>query len=377
MSRDSSVNDRSHFMDALHYRLFCWFERDMNLKSGWQHLEGDQVAISTDIGCDRAENQDRVVVLRCSGSGESEYLLTAICDGMGGMQDGQICASLAVSGVIVAFLKSHHLAIKDRLLSTTLAANQSVHQRYRGKGGATLSAVCVSSRGETWGLNVGDSRIYGSKSGKLTALSTDDTIAGQIGREGGGGEANSLLQFIGIGSDIDPHIVEIPPDLDRIVITTDGAHGIPRDALALLVTRAQTSFEVCRRVVQAAQWMGTRDNGTVACVQTPLTILPPAVERSVRLWDPWGELHLLNPVDNRPAARNDAMDPGQEKQPDVASNEPGALKIARSERTHGTRKRADKTKVTQPRLPTEDRPTKPSQSIQITEIPEPPDEGDR
>jgi len=130
-------------MDALHYRLFRWFERDVNLKSEWQHLEDDQVAISTDIGYERAENQDRVVVLRCSGSGENEYLLTAICDGMGGMRDGQICASLAVSGVIVAFLKSHHLTIKDRLLSTARATNQAVHQRYRGKGGATLSAVCV------------------------------------------------------------------------------------------------------------------------------------------------------------------------------------------------------------------------------------------
>ncbi len=350
------MSDRTHFLDALHFRLFRWLERDVGRRSGWQALEGGQVAITTDIGSERDENQDRAVVLRSSAPDGTEYLLAIVCDGMGGMRDGRLCASIAASGVVVAFLRSQAVALRERLVNAAQSANLSVHQKYGGKGGATLSAVCISSSGETCGLNVGDSRIYGSTSRRISALSVDDTIAGQIGREGGGAEANSLLQFIGIGTDIDPHIVEIPTDLQWIVITTDGAHCIPPDALLLLASRAQTAEELSRRVVQSAQWMGSRDNGTVACVRVPLGVLSASIERSVRLVDPCGEIHLLNPTDNRPAYKTDAtLLPDSSRSP-ASPSESVALESIQSDRPRGRKRRADKSKTAHPRLLPDQRP---------------------
>jgi hypothetical protein len=59
-------------------------------------------------------------------------------------------------------------------------------------------------------------------------------------------------------------------------------------------------------MVQVAQWAGCRDNGTAACVDIEDPLMPPnPVERSVRIWDPWGELHILNPTDGRPNEKRD------------------------------------------------------------------------
>ena len=331
-------------------------------------MEGDQIALTTDTGYERDENQDRAVVLRASGHNGMEYLLAVICDGMGGMQDGRACASIAASSVVVAFLRSRHLSTKERLRSAALFANQVVHGNFAGKGGATLSAVCFSDGEEAIGLNVGDSRIYGAKPGKLTALSADDTIAGQIGRGGGGAEAHKLLQFVGMGPDIDPHVIEIPGELTRTVIMTDGAHGIPEDALELLVTRASMPLQVTRRVVQAAQWMGTRDNGTAICVQAPVRFRPSAIERSVRLWDAWGELHLVNPTDGRPAKPEDVAEFGDFFSPD--SQEPSPV-----ERRSRRRKQSGKRNVTDAQSVLDDKPVKAPLSVEITQISEPTNEG--
>jgi serine/threonine protein phosphatase PrpC len=367
-----SVSDPTQFMDALHFRLFRWLEREVSRQSGWQHLESGRVAIATDVGSERDENQDRVVVLRSNDPDGPDHLLAIVCDGMGGMRDGRLCASIAASGFIVAFLRPQIGSLKERLIHAAEGANLAIHRRYGGKGGATLSALCISSSGEACGVNVGDSRIYGSISGRIRALSVDDTIAGQIGRDSGGTEANSLLQFIGIGPDIEPHVVAIPTDLQWIFITTDGAHCIPADALQLLVTRARTATELSRRVVQAAQWMGSRDNGTVACVEMPLVLSPP-VERSVSLVDPWGEMHLLNQTDNRQAPRSDVASPSSANQASAPRSKRVSSEKTRPDRSGKTR--GDKSKGAE--QGPDDRGDKAAQTIEITEIPEAPVEGDR
>lgn len=355
-----------HFMDALHSRLYSWLERDSDFQSGWQKLENGQVNITTDQGSERTENQDRVVVLKASSPGNVEHLLVIVCDGMGGMLDGGLCASLAVSGVVVAFLRSRFASLPERLSRSAQDANLAVFKNYAGKGGATLSAVCVSSSGEACGLNVGDSRIYGSRSGKIAALSIDDTIAGQIGPEKGGAESNSLLQFIGIGPDMEPHVVEVPADLNWVFITTDGAHFIPSEALALLVARSRTATEMGRRVVQAAQWMGSRDNGTVACVQMPLRISSSTVERSVRLVDPWGELHVLNPTEGRPihATNADHAEDKEQQRHHLQDGETENTQVASATRD----KRSNKRRVTKGKPPSSENLEKPTQSIEIFEI---------
>lgn len=329
------MSDRQKFLEPLHHRLFCWLEREPERRSGWQQIEGCRVSVATDIGHERTENQDRVVLLRSGLADGSEHLLIVVCDGMGGMQDGRVCASVAASGIVVAFLRLSTLPIQARLQQAARLANESVFLAYRGRGGATLSAVCGSSSGEVVGLNVGDSRIYGFAAGRITPLSVDDTIAGQIDGGRSDPEAHSLLQFIGVGPDLEPHVIAVPLETERVVITTDGTHFMPQEAMNPLVAHAGTATEVSRRLVRSAQWMGSRDNATAACLDLPLQVRAPGIERSIRVWDPWGELHLLAPPDHRPAlVRHDVPVPiANEPQSSELRQPPPAGKQARHGRS--------------------------------------------
>jgi len=65
--------------------------------------------------------------------------------------------------------------------------------------------------GKVIGVNVGDSRIYGiSASKQTTQLTLDDTLAGYLGRresKGANISEKGLVQFVGMGDGIEPHII--------------------------------------------------------------------------------------------------------------------------------------------------------------------------
>ncbi len=356
--------NRTDFIDALHYRLFSWFERDPARRRGWQAPAEGAIGIATDIGSEREENQDRAAIASFSSPDGAAYLLAIVCDGMGGMAQGGECASLAISAFIVGFLKIQTAALDDRLRQAAEHANASVHRRFGGKGGSTLSALCFTGAGR-FGVNVGDTRIYCRLGDGLRLLTTDDTLAAH--RPSGQGDPNSrsLLQYIGIGPDLLAHVIEIPSECEVVLIASDGAHSMPADALQSLAMHAHSASELTRRVVQTAQWMGSRDNGTAVCLEMTGTAKLPQVERAVWLLDPGGELHILNPTDGRLGA---GPDRAQESDLSQSPIPPGAQEARPPSKGNRTRKR--------PERKSDDGPGRPTVQVEITEILEPPSEGE-
>jgi serine/threonine protein phosphatase PrpC len=357
--------DRHGFIDALHFRLFSWFEREPARRRGWQGSGEGSVGVATDIGPEREENQDRAAITRFSASDGVDYLLAIVCDGMGGMAYGGECASLAISAFIVGFLKNHRAGLEDRLRSAAEQANVAVHRLYAGKGGSTLSAFC--STGVThMGVNVGDSRIYCRSGGALKLITTDDTLAAHRQSSQADPGSRSLLQYIGIGHDLVAHVVTIPTECEVVLVTSDGAHSIPDDALEALARHAQSPFELTRRLVQTAQWMGSRDNGTAVCVNVFALGQIPQIERAVWLSDAGGELHILNPTDSRSAAAPDPAQGNDVVRTGDRSDSPESRRPV-TKRNRTRKKSESKAKV---------RPERPSVQVEITEILEPPAEGE-
>jgi hypothetical protein len=151
----------------------------------------------------------------------------------------------------------------------------------------------------------------------------------------------------------------------------------PPEALELLITRAHTAAELSRRVVQAAQWMGSRDNGTVACLHMPLGVLPTTIERSVRLVDPWGELQLLNSIDNRQSPSVGGAPASNANRSVVPDSEPISAEKVRQNRQQSRKRRGSKSQVTRPMLLPDETSEKPTQSVEITEIREQTLEGEK
>lgn len=221
----------------------------------------------TDVGLKRDENQDRVAIARWQpryGRGEAAFAIV-VSDGMGGMQDGANCASLAVAHFIAELTSAPVGDIRQTVKRATQVANDRIFEAYRGRGGATLSAVVINGPHEVIGINVGDSRIYSpypsSPDGLATRMTVDDTL-----RDAFGGESKDLLQFIGLGSGLDPHLVEIDFPDSIIAITTDGAHFIEPQIFSEVIRRAPDLKTMVERVIALSRWLGGPDNSTMGVV---------------------------------------------------------------------------------------------------------------
>ncbi|MDX0437119.1 serine/threonine-protein phosphatase [Sinorhizobium meliloti] len=226
----------------------------------------------------RDDNQDRAAVAQLSlPSGES-FLIALICDGMGGLANGGEAAACAASNFIAHFGIGYKRPLNALLHEALLTANKEVFSRFQGKGGTTLTAVVVSGTGEALIAHVGDSRLYECEPNRaLNLLTRDDTIGAQL-RAAQDEDVldNRLLQFVGVGSQIEPHVFRIPKGIgSTFLVTSDGAHSIGKKALDGIAKSSATAVELVRKVVFVAEAIGVEDNSSAVAVSiTELDPLP-------------------------------------------------------------------------------------------------------
>ena len=254
------------------------------------------VSIGATIGEVRKENQDRAVVARYAGHGRSSpFVLLGVCDGIGGMVEGAICAELALATIIQSLVRSPEGRPTDVLASAVLAANEHIYGRYRERGGTTVVALLFMA-GIT-GVSVGDSRIYvhNPPSG-LKQISIDDSIAGELSRlniEAGDTSelSSSITQFVGMGQGIQPRTYDIEPipmPTGHYLLTTDGAHGVAFETLQDVVASAPSDHAIVARLIQISRWCGGKDNATVISASPGvLSSKPTGAARSglLEIWD--------------------------------------------------------------------------------------------
>jgi hypothetical protein len=140
--------------------------------------------------------------------------------------------------------------------------------------------------------------VYLASDSKLAQLSTDDTIAGQLGR---GAEAvveqSKLLQFIGIGRSLEPSVSDVSaPTGSSIVITSDGVHFLDTTLWFGQIIKHAPDPGVCaRRLVELSKWCGGPDNASAAVIALDgrLDESMPLIDRSLEVWDPFGELQVI------------------------------------------------------------------------------------
>tara|TARA_R110002050_G_scaffold292608_1_gene448109 strand:- start:9526 stop:10722 length:1197 start_codon:yes stop_codon:yes gene_type:complete len=284
--------------DEIQIQLQRWLSRKTPTGSNRQVIDLP-ISLASDIGLIRAENQDRLVLLRAQVTSKKSFLVGVLCDGMGGMVDGKGCAELAVSSFISSCIRNRKLHVKERLLKAVYSSNDAVYKKYQGEGGATLSAFILDSDMQLEAINVGDSRIYVTSSNKFEQVTIDDTIAGQLANESLASEmSHRLLQHIGIGPSIEPHSIELPDinSISKILLTSDGVHYIAHETLKSVISPSLPPLELSKRLIHVAKWCGGHDNASVLL----LTNLPSlfssdenAYTGTVDIWDPYGDVQLI------------------------------------------------------------------------------------
>ncbi|WP_146097886.1 PP2C family serine/threonine-protein phosphatase [Pseudomonas sp. GZJR-8] len=280
-------------------RLKKWFLRKTPT-SGVRRVGPVFSAVASDIGIGREENQDRAALVRSVDCEGKPYTLVLISDGMGGMKDGGVCAAIAMA----AFLSSFFIRSKTRskhsewLSGAALDANRVIFDQYLGRGGATLSVLLFRSDGSGGILNIGDTRVYGCDGSSLMQLTVDDTLAGQLGDKLGALKGrNELLQFVGMGVDLDPHYLSfMPSGLKSFVLTTDGVHYLNNELMRDLIVNAEDVGVAARRLVEVAKWCGGRDNcsSVIVSVEPSIgSILTDDLDSDLyEIWDSFGDLQI-------------------------------------------------------------------------------------
>jgi PPM family protein phosphatase len=291
--------------------------------------------LSTDIGMQRSENQDRVAAMKISAKASAgrPLIAIAVADGMGGMRDGAACATLTLSSFLYALIRHRAEQTEARILSAVVHANKSVFDYAKGKGGSTLSALIVDHEFRQFILNIGDSRIYSFGLGDIRRLTIDDSLAEAVG-----GHGRELLQFVGMGERLHPHIKPVSLDAQNLALTTDGIHFVPEKAIQGILSNAPELELASERLSALARWCGGPDNASSALVSLPaLAKKVHANGDGIQLWDPFGALSAIWVHDDLPQPREAA-----ERKPPVANGGlqpiPNEPKPAREKATRRKRK---------------------------------------
>ncbi len=242
------------------------------------------VGAVTHLGRVRPENEDHFAAYLP----EDEEALTergsllVIADGMGGHAAGALASQIAVDTLLQEFYST----LLDRDVETALhdayvAANRRVvavsEERPETAGmGTTLVAVAIRGA-DFWVANVGDSRAYLFRGGRLNPLTVDHTLAQEILARNNGAElgladaaamsmGHQLTRCIGIDED------DAAPDVARgtlvagdvLVLASDGLTGLVRDSEIAEILRIERSPSVAAHtLVATALQAGGPDNVTV------------------------------------------------------------------------------------------------------------------
>lgn len=274
MLRQNSPTGHSPLVQMIEANAFEWLSNRSD-RDASSHVKKCGVELATSKGGYRESNQDLSAFFYVSDQTYAHAPLAAavVADGMGGMEDGGIASARAISAFI-AFLSAGKapVGLKSLLLAATLYANQRVHEELRGNGGTTLSAVLYGKQGVI-GLNVGDSRIYAIGQHSVRRLTVDDTLGEQFRHFSGGAiegelsQDNRLVQFVGIGPILEPHIIDLGvvsenTQYTHFLLSTDGAHCIGDETIASLLKAGIPITELASNLVDISRRCGSTDNSS-------------------------------------------------------------------------------------------------------------------
>lgn len=299
--------------------LQTWFSRKVPDRAQNQCFDIPLV-LSSDKGLVRKENQDRVAAIYTGKKSTNSLFAVAVVDGMGGMRDGGLCATLALSSFFYALVHYRNLSIHDRATEAIRHANEEVFKSYGGNGGSTLTAILIDASRKPLVVHLGDTRIYTfGSNGKVERHTIDDSLAEAVG-----GSGRELLQFVGMGESMQPNIADLPINQQLCAITTDGIHGIEEKTLNKILENSSDMKQASDRLTALSRWCGGHDNSTSAifdmgAISEALALYDGS---GIRLWDAHGDLVTLwlreedQALNYRQARQPDSSDDRKNNPPD-------------------------------------------------------------
>lgn len=232
----------------------------------------------TDVGLKRQKNEDSFLVDESLG-------LFIVADGMGGHKGGDMASGMAVD--ILRAVVSHSVkrssgffSPRDILIDGYIQASQQIYHKshidqpeLQGMGTTLVSAFV--HQGVFYIGNVGDSRTYLIRDGKMWQLTEDHSLLNEHIRAGFLKDTeiaqfqakNVITRSVGFEREALCDVIErkIEPG-DRFMMCSDGLSGlVPPEQILELCKNPDTKIAVSS-LVQAARTNGGDDNITVIII---------------------------------------------------------------------------------------------------------------
>lgn len=248
----------------------------------------------TDIGTRKNQNQD-AYGLRVVENDLCESALAVVCDGVGGMSEGEIASGVVVSAFLEWF-GTHMVQLliggltQEEMFAQWLEiarqANDCIYQYGRGKGlhvGTTATVLLLMGR-RAFVMNIGDTRLYCIDQSGLRQVTTDHTLVQREVEQGllTSAEArvdkrkNILIRCLGAEKEAKPDFysgVVRPGSI--YLLCTDGLrnvlepeelqHGVAPGR----VERGEDLTGLLQALVELSKSRGERDNITAAAFYVP------------------------------------------------------------------------------------------------------------
>ncbi len=176
-------------------------------------------AYYTDEGPVKNVNQDSLCIKAAVLNGDN-IILAAVCDGMGGLSDGETASAYIISGISKWFEGTLPDMLRNKvgILDIRQSMDRHLHQlnnklnsysSVSGKiMGTTMTAVLIiQSSGKMITAHVGDSRLYKIKDDSTEVITTDHSVIYEEMRRGklteedalNGNRQNQLTKCMGAG----------------------------------------------------------------------------------------------------------------------------------------------------------------------------------
>ena len=219
----------------------------------------------------RLENQDRAGV-RDTKLG----LLVVVCDGMGGMQGGQVASEIAVSTILSYFDNVDKQSNPAMMLVKAInTANTKIIEK--GKEDPTLTGMgttvtaLLKTPQSAIVAHVGDSRIYQFRGKEKVFRTFDHSMVFEMVKKKViteeqarlSAQSNVILKALGVKPDVEVEWHELPYIKgDRFVLCSDGFWGaMPEKDFIEMVTQKETADKVLFRIANTVEEIGKKKGG--------------------------------------------------------------------------------------------------------------------
>ena len=232
----------------------------------------NEIYASTDIGKIRDNQEDAVILMKDPEI--PHFKMIAVADGVGGEQYGEIASDSIVNKLKEWFENINKNQKQDYYENIALLKEslqefiendiQLEVQEKTSKVGASTLVCALVGKNNTLVVNVGDSRAYLAKDGKLIQISREDTAAQENFENGKtpskeatrfDKESNCILQCLGMNKRDLKHpntVIINNNDYDMLLLFSDGVTDCLSEEDIAVVCRTTDKKELANKIVEKA-----------------------------------------------------------------------------------------------------------------------------